>query len=427
MAARAVPTPAPVGRRAAAREPWSYERAVPVSSLSVSQSAEGSSSEHCGRYTLDEIRSWFPVTRHHAYLFNGNMAPCAAPVRKAIDEVLTTWSEHGDAYHEAGKHAAHRARALFGALIGAPTDSLALVPNTTTGVYLAAQAIAPRPGSNVVVHELSEQGDVYPWLRMQDAGVQVRFARQDNGAVPLAAFAELVDDSTAAINVTHVSMGSGARLDLAGLGRLARAHDAALVVDAAQSAGAVELDVRATPVDFLAAPTYKWLYGQTGGGFLYVSQRWRERTGPPIPGHGSVTDSHAVNLKQINAYPDARRFQSGAIDDVACVAAAAGLTMLEDVGHENVQQRIAALATRLVRGLQALAGHGATLWTPTAEERRAGIVAFDVPRRAALHAALGRAGIHVGDWQEHLRVDPGFYNTSAEIDEVLSAVASHLT
>ena len=158
------------------------------------------------------------------------------------------------------------ARELFGAMVGVAPRSLALVPNTTTGVYLASRVVDPSPGSNVVVHDLSEQGSVFPWLRLP--GVEVRVARSVGGDVPFESFEELVDEKTAAVSVTHVGMGTGFRLDLGRLGALARGHGAALVVDAAQSAGVVPIDLTATPVDFLATPTFKWLFGQTGGGFL---------------------------------------------------------------------------------------------------------------------------------------------------------------
>ncbi|MFI7219947.1 aminotransferase class V-fold PLP-dependent enzyme [Micromonospora maritima] len=380
--------------------------------------------ERCGPYSLAEVRSWFPVTRRGAYLFNGNIAPCAEPVRHAIEKALLTWSEYGDAYHGDGKQAAQQARTLFGELIGVQPHTIASIPNTTTGIHLASRAVNPPPGSNVVVHELSEQGSVFPWLQLRERGVEVRVARAVAGDVPYESIQAEVDERTAAISITHVSMGTGCRLDLSRLSALARDHGAALIVDAAQSAGAVPIDLRATPVDFLAAPTFKWLFGQTGGGFLHVSERWLE-TPPPIPGHSSVVDSHDVNLETINPYADARRFESGMTDALANVAAAAGLAMLKRVGYSQVHARIATHVTRLMDGLSTLDNAGVVLWTPTDPEHRAGIVALDIAHHKDLHQSLTREGFHVGDWQGHIRIDPAFYNSAEEIDSVLAIITAH--
>jgi len=380
--------------------------------------------ERDGPHSLTQIRSWFPVTHSRAYLFNGNITPCAEPVRQALQDVLLTWSERGDAYHAHGKQAARQARVLFGELIGVQPHTLALIPNTTTGIHLASRVVNPAPGSNVVVHELSEQGSVFPWLQLRNRGVEVRFARAVDGDVPYESMQSLVDERTAAISITHVSMGTGCRLDLARLGALARDCGAALIVDAAQSAGAVPIDLSETPVDFFAAPTFKWLFGQTGGGFLHVSERWLDAA-PPIPGHSSVSDSHDVNLETINPYPDARRFESGMTDALANVAAAAGLAMLKDVGHTHVHARVASHVAQLMDGLSALTDAGIRLWTPADPQRHAGIVAFDAPHHNDLHHSLTREGFHVGAWQGHIRIDPAFYNSTQEITDVLAIIDAH--
>lgn len=379
------------------------------------------------RGDLDAIRSLFPVTERTTYLYNGNISPCATPVRAAMEDFLETWSTQGDGAWEPGFAAFQEAKELFGRLAGCAADTLCSVPNTSTGINLAARIIAPRPGSNVVVDELSHMSNVYPWLALRSSGVEVRMARAQGGRVPMEEMARLVDRRTAAIDVCHVSMGSGFRFDLAQLGELARSVGAALVVDAAQSAGAIPIDLAATPVDFLVAPGFKWLLGPLGAGLLHVRSDWIERAQPPMIGWLAVTDPGSNELREIRLHSTAMRFESGSLNLIGYVGLRAGLRLLHEVGSGWVYARIAGLADRLYRGVERLAPLGVRLWTPPDPEMRAGIVAFDVPRRAELHAHLESRGIHTGDWLGHIRVDPCFYNTDGEIDFFLAETAAFLS
>ncbi len=268
--------------------------------------------------------------------------------------------------------------------------------------------------------------NVYPWLRLRDSGVEVRMARAHDGRVPIDEIARLVDRRTAVIDVCHVSMGSGFRFDLGALCELARSSGAALVVDAAQSAGAVPIDLRATPVDFLVAPGFKWLLGSLGAGLMHVRADWIERAAPPMIGWLAVSDPGANNLREIRLHPGAMRFETGSLNLVGYVALRAGLALLHDVGPEWAYARIAALADRLYEGLADHASIGVRLWTPAEPAERAGIVAFDAPGRSDLHRHYESQAIHVGDWLDHIRVDPSFYNTEAEIDRFLDETKAFL-
>jgi selenocysteine lyase/cysteine desulfurase len=375
---------------------------------------------------LDAIRSLFPITQRTAYLYNGNIAPCATPVRVAMEHYLGTWTLGGDAAWEEGFGAFEQAKTLFARLVGGNSDSLCSVPNTSTGVNLAARMIAPAPGSNVVVDELSHMSNVYPWLQLRESGVEVRMARARDGRVPIDELARLVDARTAAIDLCHVSMANGFRFDLAELCSLARSVDAALVIDAAQSAGAIPIDLAATPVDFLVAPMFKWMLGPLGTGFLHVRSDWIERAQPPMIGWLAVTDPEVNDLRDIRLHRSAMRFEGGSLNLVGFVGARAGLQLLHDVGLQWAYSRIAELAERVYRGLDGLAPLGVRLWTPPDPAERAGIVAFDVPRRPRLHRHLESRGIHVGHWLEHIRVDPCFYNSEEEVDRFLAETEAFL-
>ena len=375
---------------------------------------------------LDVIRSWFPILSTKTYLANGNVGPCATPVEDAMNAFNAEWCAKGDAAYTYGWELYQKATALYGLVIGADPSTIVSIPDTTTGINLAVQIIDPKPGSNVVVHENSYSAAVFPFLQLESRGVEVRYAQRRGPIVPLDEVARLVDDRTAAISICHVTTGNGFRFDLAGVCEIARTHGAAIVVDAAQSAGAFRIDLRETPVDFFAAPTFKWLLGPLGAGFLHVRQDWIERSNPPMIGPGSVINGER-DLHKFELYPTARRFERGVLA-LSCFAGAhAGLKILTDLGMDFVERRILDLADAVYSGLQEL-GDQVQILSPSARRDRAGLVAFTTARVPELYDHLESAGVHTYKYQQStIRVDAQFYNTDDEIALLLSEIRAFLT
>ncbi|MBI4026573.1 MAG: aminotransferase class V-fold PLP-dependent enzyme [Verrucomicrobia bacterium] len=374
--------------------------------------------------TLAQLREMFPITREKIYLFNGNIIPCAAPVRQAMTIFLEEWTRTGDGCWASGLEAYVEAKRLFAELIHAAPETIVGIANTTTGINMAGLMIRPRSGQNIVVTELEHMSDVYPWLRFKRDGVEIRQVAARNGRIEMEDFARAVDDQTAAVSICHVTMGTGFRWDLAEACRIAHAHGARIVVDAAQAAGAVPIDVSRWGVDFLVTPTYKWLLGPLGAGFLYVCPELVAACDPPLPGWFGVANPSDNDLRHPCWHPTAHKFERGAPNMIGFVGAAAGLKLLREVGHKAVFDRTAQLAGYLFEGLSEL---GVTLCTPRNPAARAGIVAIQLPGQDRLWRQLEDSGIHIGNWLGCLRIDPACYNTEAELEELLKRTGKFMT
>ena len=368
---------------------------------------------------VGELRRLFPITREKVYLFNGNIIPCATPVRQAMESFLDSWMHNGDASWELGSSALAKAKTLFAEMIGAPAETIVGIPNTTTGINMAAMMIRPRTGQNIVVTELEHMSDVYPWLRFQREGVEIRYVPASKGAIEMEHFTGAVDDRTAAVCICHVTMGTGFRWDLSEVCRIAHRRGARVVVDAAQSVGAVRTDVTAWGVDILATPTFKWLLGPMGAGFLYVCPDLIAACDPPLPGWFGVKNPGDNELHSPQWHETAHKFERGVPSQICFVGAAAGLQLLRDIGHQQVFDRIARLTTYLYDGLVEI---GVTPTTPSSPQRRAGIVAIQVPDQDRLCHELQEQGIHIGNWLGFLRIDPACYNTTDELDALLARI-----
>ena len=366
------------------------------------------------------VRDQFENLGEVVYLRTGNINPCPRSVRAAMSEFLDLWACRGDACWERADSAFGTGKQIFAKLINADPAELATVENTSMGLSIAAHLIDPKPGSNVVVDELTHQSNVYPWLVRP--GVEVRYARADGGRVDFAEFERLVDENTAAIDVCHVTMAHGFLHDLAALGELAHRHGGYLVVDAAQSAGAAPIDVRAMQVDFLSCPTFKWLLGPLGAGFLYVRRDLLELGPPPMIGWMSAKDPGRFDVHNMDLHDDARRLQRGVHNAIGLVGAEAGLRIIDEIGVERIREHVRGLSRTLMDGLRDM---GADVLTANEDGRRAGIVTIGVPDARAFSDRLASAGVLAGQYlPEQIRMDVALFHDEADIERALRAATA---
>ena len=176
-------------------------------------------------------------------------------------------------------------------MLGARPEQVAFMRNTSDGLSTVANGLTWRPGDNLVTFRNEFPSNIYPWLRARDAfGVEVRMCEEREGRVDLEQLIGLIDAKTRIVAISHVQYATGFRCDLERLANAARAHDALLVVDVIQSLGVVPLDVQSEMIDVAAGACHKWLLTPEGVGFLFLSDRARERIQPTLVGWISVPD-----------------------------------------------------------------------------------------------------------------------------------------
>ena len=361
------------------------------------------------------VRDQFEMSDRQVYLRTGNICPGARSVGQAMREFLGVWQRGGDACWDIAQTAFEEGKKRFARLIGAAPQELATIENTSMGLSMAAGHIAPQSGSNVVVDELTHQSNVYPW-RLRP-GVEIRYAKARDGQVSLDEFERLVDERTAAIDVCHVTMAHGFRQDLAGLGELAHAHKAYVVVDAAQSVGVVPVDVATMQVDFLACPTFKWLFGPLGAGFLYVREDLLDLGPPPLVGWMSASNPGDFDVRGMELHQDARRLQRGVHNAVGLAGAAAGLRMIDRIGVEPIWEHVRGLSRRLIDGLSEI---GIPVLTAADDDLRAGIVTIGVEDAGSCCNTLATEGIVVGHYLPgQVRIDVALFLSEQDIEQTL--------
>jgi selenocysteine lyase/cysteine desulfurase len=259
-------------------------------------------------------------------------------------------------------------------------------------------------------------------MGLKRKGVELRLYRAEHGRIDVKALVRLCDQRTRVLAISAVQFWSGFRSDLATLGTALKGRDVLLVVDGIQAVGAVRLDLRATPVDFLCAGAQKWLLGPIGVGFAYVGPRMLERLTPVTVGADSVVGDEDYFTYDLTFKPDARRFEETAPNYPGILGMGAAINLLLRAGATAVEDAVLRLADRLRDELPSR-GYELVL-KPTLPSERSGIVSFRHPRMvpAELHTRLRDAGVIISLRGDFLRASPHYYNSDEDLDRLLEAL-----
>nr|WP_246406585.1 aminotransferase class V-fold PLP-dependent enzyme [Modestobacter versicolor] len=309
--------------------------------------------------------------------------------------------------------AEERALAAACRLLGFPRENLVYSPSTSAGLFQAAFAVRGR----VLVSPAEFPANLYPWWRAAAAG-RVEVADLPAGPVtPDAVRAALAVTDAAAVVLSAVDFATGFRADLAGLREVV--GERLLVVDGIQGVGAVEMDW--TAADVLVAGGQKWLRSGWSTGVVAVSDRALDRLDPLLAGWTGVQGATDYDGLEHPLADGAARFTTTNTSPVAQACLAAGLELLESAGTAWVAGRISARVDEL---LEVLDRRGAVVTSERDPARRAGIVSFRVPGLdgAALHEALGRAGVTCTRHGERVRLSVHATTTAAALDRVDAAL-----
>lgn len=320
-----------------------------------------------------------------------------------------------------------RARELTARLIGASAGEIALMTNTSWGVNLAAYSLPLGPGDIVLGSQGEFPANVYPWMAAAKArGFRFELLPLDGSAVDENAVMRRIgtDSRVKCVALSWVSFWSGSRIDLGRIGAACRARGIWFAVDAIQGLGAVELDLRSTPVDIVSSGAQKWLCSPWGSGFSYVRKELVPTLEPPAAGwlaQASSGDFGRFLDYDPAWHTDARRFEVGTIPYQDIVGMNASLGLFLELGPARIAAHVRALTTRLVEWAQT--AEGVRLLTPVAPERRAGIVAFATTDLDRDSRRLKQAKVTHSVREGAIRLAPHFHNSMAEVERVIDVLS----
>jgi selenocysteine lyase/cysteine desulfurase len=366
----------------------------------------------------------FPTANKFVYLNAANVALMYSGAEQIITEWTADVAQNGsnnfdDHAEENVFKDLHRAAAH---LINATTDDIAAGSSATELLCSLAWAVSPEQDQNVVSTEIVFPSTVYPWQRVANStGCEIRLAKEKNNFMHSDDIIALIDQKTAVVCISHVEYGNGQTFDLQLLAEAAEDHDALLVVDATQSAGAIPIDVQACPVDALISGAYKWLCGPFGAAFMYVAPHLAEKLEPGLVGFRSHKNMWDLDASRIDYPQAAKKFEFSTMAFGCAVGLTRTIDFLNGVGVENIFQYNRQLADILIMGLHS---RDAVIISPLDDENRSSIVTayFENIDSKKIITDLKATQVFVSSRAGAIRFSPHLYNTAEDIDSALAEI-----
>ncbi|UHD15982.1 aminotransferase class V-fold PLP-dependent enzyme [Thiocapsa bogorovii] len=317
-----------------------------------------------------------------------------------------------------------RLRERLARLIGADSAAdIALAKNTSEALSIIAYGLTWQSGDEIVGVAQEFPSNRVVWESLAPRGVVWKPLDLDGSADPEADLFALCTPRTRMIAVSWVQYARGLRLDLERIGAFCRSNGILFCVDAIQGLGALPFDLSRTAADFVVADGHKWMLGPEGVALLYVRPSMRHTLILHQFGWHMLEHSGDFDRRDWRPAEDARRFECGSPNLLGVHALEASLSLIEEVGIENVWHEVQMRTAHLIERIDQ---HGLEILSPRAPERRAGIVTFRVPGKPSseLYPELMHRRVLCAQRGGGIRFSPHFYTPLEVIDRAIEEVLS---
>ena len=396
-------------------------------------------------YDIKKIREDFPILSRQVYgkplVYLDNAATTQKPlcvldamreeylnVNANVHRGVHYLSQQATDLHEAARE---KVRQFINAR---KTEEIVFTRGTTEAINLIASTFCDsqmKEGEEVVVSDMEHHSNIVPWqLQAQRKGIVVRHLPiNDDGTLCLDHLDDYLTEKTKMVSIAHVSNVLGTINDVQLIVRKAHEHDIPVLIDAAQSAPHMHIDVQQLDCDFMAFSGHK-MYGPTGIGVLYGKEQWLDRL-PPYQGGGEMIDKVSWERTTFERLPF--KFEAGTPDYVATHGLATAIDYLNTVGLDSVKSHEQELTHYCMEQLKTI--DGMRLFGQA--EHKDAVVSFLVGdiHHLDLGTLLDRLGIAVRTGHHcaqplmdrlgitgTVRASFALYNTKEEVDMLVAAI-----
>ena len=402
-------------------------------------------------YDVQKIREDFPILQREVYgkplVYLDNAATTQKPlsVLDAMrDEYLNVNANVHRGVHYLSQQATdlhEAAREKVRQFINAQkTEEIVFTRGTTEAINLVASSFCEgqmQPGDEVLVTEMEHHSNIVSWqLQAQKHGIVMKHLPiTDDGKLCLDNVEAYLTEKTKLLSIAHVSNVLGTVNPVEQIIKIAHEHGIPVLVDGAQSAPHMKIDVQAMDCDFFAFSGHK-MYGPTGIGVLYGKEEWLEKL-PPYQGGGEMIDKVTWEKTTFERLPF--KFEAGTPDYVATHGLAKAIEYMEGIGLDAIQQYEQELTRYCMEQLQSIDGmtiYGPSVINDSIADKDA-VVSFNVGNihHLDMGTLLDRLGIAVRTGHHcaqplmdrlgisgTVRASFALYNTKEEIDTLVAGI-----
>ncbi|MFK7855463.1 MAG: aminotransferase class V-fold PLP-dependent enzyme [Granulosicoccus sp.] len=383
---------------------------------------------------IKAIRAETPACQHTLHFNNAGASLMPQPVYEAVIRHLSLENEVGG--YEAESRASADLQAFyteFAQLLNASASEIAYVENATRAWDMAFYGLPLQAGDRILTHE-SEYSSNYLGMLQQAKrkNLHIDLIPSDEfGQIDVKSIPDLIQNQTRLVAITHVPSQGGLVNPAEEVGKIAKQHGLIYLLDACQSAGQLEVDVKRLQCDILSGTGRKFLRGPRGTGFLYVNSDFLEQIDPPF------VDLLSTDWTEDNVYslvPGAKRFENWESYVAGRVGLMQAVRYANALGLHNIEARVNQLATQLRSALSEIEGveihdqgiKKCALVTFTKNKIDPSVIAqrllsknINISTTALTHARLdlGRRQLN-----SLARASVHYFNTDDEIDRFVEAV-----
>ena len=319
-------------------------------------------------YDINKVRDDFPILSRKVYdrplVYLDNAATTQKPLC-VLDAMRREYLEANANVHRGVHYLSQRATDLHEAarekvrqfVNAAKTEEIIFTRGTTESINLVASSFCEgmmQAGDEVIVTTMEHHSNIVPWqLQAARHGISIKvIGMDDSGTLLTDEYERLFSPRTRLVSVAHVSNTLGTINPVREMIRTAHAHGVPVLVDGAQAAPHMKVDVQDLDCDFYAFSGHK-MYGPTGIGVLYGKEQWLDRM-PPYQGGGEMIESVSFEKTTFERLPF--KFEAGTPDYVATHGLATAIDYIETLGIDNISRHERSLTEYCMRQLQEIEG-----------------------------------------------------------------------
>lgn len=404
--------------------------------------------EHFSEANLDLVRIDFPLTKKKIYMNNGSVAPTPVSTIKAITDTFLKYSIEGPDSKTVNEFITSLMKELRGRiadLINCEPDEVIFTQSTTEGLNYVRNGIDWKKGDSMIVRGGTHEhyANYLPWVQLsREKGVRlINLPINDMGYFDNYELEDVIFQGKGKatksnttrkepkiprlITLSHALYNNGAIMPVEDVGKITKENDILFCIDAAQTVGSIEIDVKKIGCDFMAFPAFKWICGPLGLGILYCSKKAAENLKPQSIGSESATLSS--DQKTLAYLEPPVKFQTGFRNFPALAGLEASVRYLLRLGIANIRTKNMKVANLFRSELEKI--EEVKLYGPDDESLRTSIVSFTSNKVSKTMVdklednEIIFAERDVGGGTKAVRASPHFFNDEEEamraIEEII--------
>ena len=374
----------------------------------------------------------FPALNIHTYIMAASASPMSRYAYEESLKYLKSMLKHGDIYYEHFKKEIDKNRETIAEYINCCPEEIAFVPNVSAGM-------------NIIVRMLDNAEFIYPSVEFP-ASVHIfkrlrfpnRKIHSTNNKYPIENILNTITNDTKILIHSHVQSLTGFRQNLNKLGTLCKQHSLINIINATQSFGSFNIDVKKDNIDIMISNPLKWVGCGYGAGILYISQDLLKNKQIPISGWLSVSDPFAMDNEDVNVNNQPKYMDTfgGCPNYNALLALKGSFNFIkEEIGLGDIKDGIRRIQKRILWltdiFLKKIQGFNFSIITPIEREFRSGIITIEHMKAEKIYDFFIKNNVYITlkkypnvNKNTLLRFSLNYYNNEKDIDKVIQLLNS---